>query len=817
MRAFVPLLCVLLTSAWAVGADEKAAPRLDRHGDPLPEGASQRLGTARFRLASPDAVAWSADGKLLAAVSAQGGALWEANSGKMVCRLPRGATLAVSPDGRTIAVQFGGTLLVEARTGAQKAALPEAQAPFAFSPDGKRFAAWHRDRRVVVYDSASVKVVTSTEKIEAVEALAFTPDGGRLHVFHGGRMLRCYDLAEQRRLSVTVLGEGAGQLFWGETDPLFPPALAATPRFVACSGSCRVDLTTGPGVGHRTTVWAWDLGAGKELGRWPGTKRRVGPREETELPGLAVAVSADGRSLAWSDAGGGLTLADVRSGVTRRVDRGPLPLPGLAFSPDGKTLAAVCLGGDMVRLWDVATGAEKTAADGHCGAVSALAVAPDGRLVASGGLDGTVRLWDRHTGAQLRALTGHEGGVCDVRFTPDGRLLSLSLDGTARTWDVKTGREVEGLRLALSGPEGLLLRAWSSPDGRWVAAAWAEKVRPGDRGERLELRLWERETGKLFAVRRTVGLPLDVSRAVFVSDEGTVALGQPFGDGVKLLDLTSAQEADAAPVGPAWALPGLQGARQVAFSGDRRFAAYVTLSDDERTSNLRLVEMETQQVVWSGTAPGPTHARTVPAPVLTPDGRALVTGGDLTSAYVWGLEPPSWRRQRPARPAAADLERAWEALAGEDAVKAYEAGWLLSGGGAATALLAERLRPVPTPSAERLRRLLDDLDSDDFGKREAATRELRALDGAAAPAMRAALRAHPSLETARRLEEILTAVRRRATTREELRDQRAVTALARAGTPEARDLLARLAAGAPGARLTEAAKASLRCLGGPVK
>lgn len=83
---------------------------------------------------------------------------------------------------------------------------------------------------------------------------------------------------------------------------------------------------------------------------------------------------------------------------------------------------------------------------GHSKGVDAVAVSPDGKLVASGGVDSTIVLWEVRTGKALRTLTGHSSGVTSVAFSPDGRrLVSGSWDGTVRLWEVETGAVVRTL------------------------------------------------------------------------------------------------------------------------------------------------------------------------------------------------------------------------------------------------------------------------------------------------------------------------------------------------------------------------------------
>src|SRR5262245_15575945 len=98
------------------------------------------------------------------------------------------------------------------------------------------------------------------------------------------------------------------------------------------------------------------------------------------------------------------------------------------FSPDGEKLA---IGGydHKVKLWDVATGQEIGAFEGHGGRVISGAFSPDGQRLATGSYDHTVKLWDTATGQELVTLNGHKGGVLAVAFSLDGRkLASVSIE-----------------------------------------------------------------------------------------------------------------------------------------------------------------------------------------------------------------------------------------------------------------------------------------------------------------------------------------------------------------------------------------------------
>src|SRR5262249_38935603 len=123
-----------------------------------------------------------------------------------------------------------------------------------------------------------------------------------------------------------------------------------------------------------------------------------------------------------------------------------------------------------------------------------------------------------------------------------------------------------------------------------------------------------------------------------------------------------------------------------------------------------------------------------------------------------------------------------------------------------------RLRPVSLVEPKQIAPLLADLDSADFGVREKATAELEKLGESAAPALRQALEAKPSLEARRRVEAVLQKLRKESPGPERLREMRALEVLEQVGGAEVRQLLRSLAEGAPEAHLTQEARGALERL-----
>src|SRR5262249_12497150 len=105
----------------------------------------------------------------------------------------------------------------------------------------------------------------------------------------------------------------------------------------------------------------------------------------------------------------------------------------LVLSPDGRTVARR---GKTIALVETATGGQRAELAGHEGMLFDATFAPDGRTLASAGVDGTGRLWGGRAGKETAKREGHRGWVWAAPFAPDGTtLVSGGIDTTALVWD----------------------------------------------------------------------------------------------------------------------------------------------------------------------------------------------------------------------------------------------------------------------------------------------------------------------------------------------------------------------------------------------
>ncbi len=819
-RVAAGLLLALGIAAAAARAGEGPA-RADRHGDPLPDGARARLGTTRLRgVAVP--LAFSPDGKLLATAAYDGesGAaiLWDRATDREVRRLRTGErgsarALSFSPDGRRLAASTSGphNPVFEVSSGRVLYSFSGEHATF--SADGKFLVSadgGSNAPQVRVWEAATGRPLRSLALTQGAEQFGLAADSRTLAVVDRAApsYVQVLDLATGKELRRLDVG-GPGR--WWMT-------LGPDGKTLATAGEKEVRL--------------WGVATGKEIRRW---KRRPDSAPVFAPDGKRLAWNGydeeRGIARAW--------VVGLDEERPRALGTPTNSFDAPCFSPDGKVLA-VPYDGKAVLLRDVATGRDLLPLEAHASPVVRVSPALERRVIVSRDRNDVIA-WDWPTGRLLRrypveppagegavallpggrVLSGIDGGAFRVRDAAPGRelvrlegkhstgWLAVSDDGSAAAllgdglgvFDLATGkarfrteRRGEPYGFGLSADGRLLLRLfekeekvrivvtdtragrdlplpgldglrWASsfiaprrclsPDARWL-------VFPGGAGD---LRRWDVAAARELPPLR--GAPASVHEVFFSPDGRLVAVRgsdsprggtdpyRPFK--VRALDLATGRALDHLDPTPS-------PSDMPAFSRDGR----TLFTTNYGTISLWEVATGQLRVRLSG------HVGWVGSLATAPDGRTLFSGGDDTQVLAWDLTA-----RASAGLAAPDQLRAWwDALSGGDPVAAWRAvGALASSPGESVPFLREHLQPVPSASPGRVEKLIAELDGAKFAARQRAAEELEAMGEPVAGLLRKALSRAATLESRRRLEQLLEKVDGAVPSGARLQALRAVEAL----------------------------------------
>jgi serine/threonine protein kinase/Tol biopolymer transport system component len=239
--------------------------------------------------------------------------------------------------------------------------------------------------------------------------------------------------------------------------------------------------------------------------RFPST--RIGT-QDTNI--FAVAFSPDGKTLAAGAADDTVLLWDYRRGLqTAQLPGHTDSVDQVTFSPDGRLLATAA-DDKTVRLWDLTSGSQIAKFTGHKAYVWSVDFSPDGKTLVSGSKDGTLRVWDVASRQLIRVVNGHTDGILSVKFSPDGKTLATGgWDNTVRLWDTASWRQTAVLRGHTSAVHSVAF----SPDGKTLASGAEDK----------KVLLWNLTTHAQTAV--LTGHTKDVWSVAFSPDGRTVASG----------------------------------------------------------------------------------------------------------------------------------------------------------------------------------------------------------------------------------------------------------------------------------------------------
>jgi WD40 repeat protein len=450
------------------------------------------------RMAQPTQLAFTPDSKHVVAVSQldqmNPARVWDVAQRQLVRTLGRygaqGGALSLSPDGKTLAacnnprvvrlwdVGTGHELFGEDQEHISHAAL------LSFTPDGKTLIS--AGEETFVWDAATGKrrAIVSADSADPARFLAISPDSKQL-AWIGSRM-HFWDLAASREKMVFTmpnrLSSANSVMFSPDGRKLFT---------LDCTLE-NEERHPSPSVWTHT-VRLWDMASGRQERLWT-----IAPQHDKW-----GSLGSDGKTVLANAAGHGMKVYDLESGHQRlladvREAIGPASYWDkvlLAQSWDGKVLASG-RPGPAIRLWELATGKEILALEGHEDPLYAMAWSPNGRLLASGSFASnfgrfvpirtSVRLWDTAAGKELARFAG-KVGLGTVAFSPDGTKLAAALSDKADEYTIMIldiTKYDPTLRPASKLSEKELESRWTlladDSAGKAHAALWSLVVSPAD-------------------------------------------------------------------------------------------------------------------------------------------------------------------------------------------------------------------------------------------------------------------------------------------------------------------------------------------------
>lgn len=338
----------------------------------------------------------------------------------------------------------------------------------------------------------------------------------------------------------------------------------------------------------------------------------------------SAALSGDGRFV-LTTGGNVVILWEAATGKRLRAFRGhkgPQEVSSAAISGDGKYVATGSGSDETAILWEAATGKKLHTFPGHSNRV-AVALSPDGKLLATGSDKVEVSLWDTDSGKKVQTFTDNRGGksnrVDRLAISGDGKTVLVVRDSskTVECWDVATGAR----NMKMRGEHGLEINSVAvTPDGKRIVTGADDNTAA----------IWDAASGKqLKTFAGTPGAEPVKNRTfesksiagVAVSPDGKVVLTGTT-DGTVLIR----QAANAGRIQsfkePTGALTG------VGFSDDGKFVLTTTWKGP-----ARLWDAASGKILQTFQGYNPPVASLA----LSKDGKTLVTGTNGQLAAVWDL------------------------------------------------------------------------------------------------------------------------------------------------------------------------------------
>lgn len=504
-----------------------------------------------------------------------------------------------------------------------------------FSRDGRYALSGSHDYNLLLWDiSTGEKIRTFTGHTDGINVVTFSSDGRYALSGSDDGTLRLWDI--ERGVEIRKF---EGHSYWTSSAAFSPDGK------YALSG------------GGDNIVRLWEISTGKKVKDFKGHSGSVS----------SVAFSPDGKYVLSSSRDGTVKLWDISVGkivrtfvIHSKVGRlRDSEVKIAAFSPDGRYVFGSSK--EILKCWDIKTGAEIRQLRKYSDAVSIVAISFDGKYVLSTSDDNDrkLQMWDINTCAEIRSFTGLSlNGVSSVGVSHDGK---YALAGAI--WDVSTGEPLKDFpgsldsdvlkalssdgRYALSGSSDGLFRLWDvqknmeitrfkepsdtvravaiSPDNRYALSGSDDRT----------IKLWSLNTGKRIRTFKghTQGvLGLGVSSVAF-SPDGKYALSSGGDQTIRLWNINNGKQSRILG-NPrfvsffSFAFKNADIASSVAFSPDGRYA----LSGSADTT-LKLWDLNTGKKIRTFKG----HSSPVDSVTFSSDGRHALSGSSDKTLKLWDI------------------------------------------------------------------------------------------------------------------------------------------------------------------------------------